>query len=206
MHSCQSALYGHAYPAGRSFVHWAALKGRARTSRWRTGDFYFAQRSDLLGNVQVCTEDHSRGDASQNRPLGARRGQPGDSQRALRCSDVIKKHRKCGGGRGATCGARSRLMLRKFPSWERRSRFASKSRAARRKASLPCDREPSVKTLGKGLRGIRARRWRLSPAVHAIRGCRLHTGGFWSFLWESLGSCCCVLREQRPPEGLHMLG
>ena len=73
-------------------------------------------------------------------------------------------------------------MLREFPSWERRSGLAGRSRAVRREASLPCRREPSVETLGKGLRGFRARRWLLSPAVHAIRGCRLHTRGFWIFM------------------------
>ena len=56
-------------------------------------------------------------------------------------------------------------MLREFPSWERRSGLAGRSRAVRREASLPCRREPSVETLGKGLRGFRARRWLLSPAM-----------------------------------------
>lgn len=63
-------------------------------------------------------------------------------------------------------------MLRKFRSLERRSGLASKSSAVRPEANLRCCREPSVETLGKGLQGIRTRRWflprasaRLSEAV-----------------------------------------
>lgn len=121
----------------------------------------------VLGSPRQRASMHTRtqpGKAARKRPLGARKGQRGDSQQSLRWFDVIIGRRKCCGRRGATCGAQSRLMLRKFPSLELSSVLAGRFRAVQRKAGLPCRQEPSVETLGKGLRGIRARRWLLSPA------------------------------------------
>lgn len=69
---------------------WATLKGGTQTNRWRGEDFYFAHCSDLLGNAQVCTEDHGRGDASQEASSGsAQRTEQSPSN--LCVVDVIKE-------------------------------------------------------------------------------------------------------------------
>lgn len=67
-------------------------------------------------------------------------------------------------------------MLRKFPSLERRSGLASKSSVVRPEASRRCYREPSVETLGKGLQGIRTRRWLLPRASACQRPSPSHWG------------------------------
>lgn len=106
-------------------------------------------------------------------------------------------------------------MLRKFPSLELPSRLAGRFRAVQREAGLPCSREPSVETLGKGLRGIQARI--LSPAGARLSEAVAFTLGdgektiFWPFLCENPWASATAHSplyppKQSPPKGLHMLG
>lgn len=181
--SCQSAPWGQAYPAGRSPARWAALEGRPRTHHWRGGDFYFAQCSDFLATRKYAQKASDAETPARKRPLGARKGQRRGSQQPPRWGNVIKARRKCGGGRGATCGAESRRTLGEFLSWdarlgrERRSGLCLQVPCCSAGSQPPCRREPARGTRGKGFRGILARRWLRSPAGARLSEAAAFTAG-----------------------------
>lgn len=180
-------------------MHWATLKGRTRTSGWRTWDFYFAQCANLLGNAQVCTE-HSLGDASQETSFGSAQRTARRLPEIPALVDVIKEHRKCGDRGGATCGAESRLMLRKFPSWEQSFGLAGGSLAVLREASLPCCREPSVRLWARGY-GESGLGGGFSPLlVHAYQRLSPSHWGMEKKLYS--GSSCVGILELLPPRTL----